>query len=59
MVRREPRIHVTDRQANSHQKPTAPARVPESLAVSLSVSLENWKATQLVEQQESPKKNAR
>lgn len=28
---------------------------PESLAVSLSASLENWKATQLVEQQESPK----
>lgn len=27
----------------------------QSLAVSLSVSLENWKATQLVEQQESPK----
>lgn len=27
---------------------------PESLAVSLSGSLEKWKATQLVEQQESP-----
>lgn len=47
---KDPCDRKTDRQtANRSRVPQ-----PESLAVSLSGSLEKWKATQLVEQQESP-----